>query len=102
MRHTASLGPIERVTHNLLARAPRLAPGKPSTTRADSADPVARVKAILRDGRVHTTREIIDPLPDSDARCRALAALKRMHRQGMIAKTGFGNWQASARVANAA
>jgi hypothetical protein len=91
-----------RILERLLARAPEIARGRPGDAPAVSGDPVAQVVHVLRDGEPHSTRELIDPLPEPADRRRALEALRRLQRRGAVAKVGFGLWQARADLAAAA
>ena len=87
---------MRQIMDGVIARAPRAAPGSPSEKprhRRDD-DAVAALTERLRDGSVHSTRDLIDPLPEARQRARALSALRRLERRGAVIRVGFGRWQA--------
>ena len=83
----------QKLLHLVVARAPRLAPGEPDLREADPSAPVSWLTGRLRDGRTHSTRDLVEPLQDPDTRARALRALRRLHKRGAVEKVGFERWR---------
>ena len=94
---------VRRIVEGVQARVPALAPGSVRDQPAYSrdSDAVAALTARLRDGSVHSTRDLIEPLPDPRQRARALAALRRLETRGAVVRVGFGYWQARGNLARA-